>query len=133
MRPRFSVRLLLVIVALLAAACYVLLVRPSVIAARFVTAVNNRDYRLAESLLKPKFPTGVNLVAHYTAPSPNPQIKTVLIYAEVMPREWSDIWLFQRRVIFRAALHDDTEGRHVEWVEDTRLVAGVDGVRIVLN
>jgi hypothetical protein len=130
MRPRFSVRLLLVIFAVLAAACYLVFARPTVIAERFVAAVKARDFRVAELLLKPqRFRSGANLIAYYMSPSAEPTTKAVLIYAEVLPREWSDIWSFQRRVIFRVAFHDDTDGRHIEWAEDTRLVAGFDGVR----
>ena len=132
MRLRFSVRVLLVAVALLAASCYLLFVRPSLLAERFVAAVNARDYRVAESLLKPqRFRSGANLVAYYTSPSAEPTTKAVLIYAEVLPREWNDIWSFRRRVIFRVAFHDDADGRHIEWAEDTRLVVGFDGVRAV--
>jgi hypothetical protein len=132
MRPRFSVRVLLAGVALLAAGCYLLLVRPSLLAERFVAAVNARDFRVAEALLKPQqFRSGANLIAYYTSPPPDPRTKIVLIYAEVLPREWSDIWSFRRRVIFRVAFHDDANGRHIEWAEDTRLVAGFDGVRTV--
>jgi hypothetical protein len=106
--------------------------RPTVIAERFVAAVKARDFRVAELLLKPqRFRSGANLIAYYMSPSAEPTTKAVLIYAEVLPREWSDIWSFQRRVIFRVAFHDDTDGRHIEWAEDTRLVAGFDGVRAV--
>jgi hypothetical protein len=130
MRPRFSVRVLLVVCAVLAIACYLLFARPTAIAEQFVAAVNARDFHVAESLLKPQpFRSGKSLIEYYTSPSPNPATKAVLIYAEVLPREWNDIWSFQRRVIFRVAFHDDTGGRHVEWAEDTRLVASFGGVQ----
>jgi hypothetical protein len=124
-------RVLFAVCAVLAFACYLLFARPTVLAERFVAAVEARDDRLAESMLiQQGFRSGTNLVAYYTSPSPNPKIKMVRIYAEVLPRAWNDIWSFQRRLIFRVAFHDDTGGRHIEWAEDTRLVAGFRGLRV---
>jgi hypothetical protein len=132
MRPRFSVRLLLIVFAVLAVVCYVLLARPTLMAERFASAVNNRDYGAAHSLLRDqRFWRRSSFFAIYTPQSATPTSKTVLIYAEVLPREWSDIWSFQRRLIFRVALVDDNDGRHVEWTEDTEMVAHIDGLEVV--
>jgi hypothetical protein len=132
MRPRFSVRWLLLAFAVLAAVCYLLFERPTVIAERFVAAVHQRDYATAQALLqRPHLWSGGESFALYVPRSREKSARTVLMYAEVLPREWSDIWRFQRRVIFRAALQDDSDGRHIEWSEDTQMVAHVGGLEVV--
>jgi hypothetical protein len=132
MRPRFSIRVLLVVFAVLATVCYVLFARPTVIAERFVTAVMGRDYRAAQSLIQYRDVRSLEVVFGVNnSLGRRSTTRIVLIYAEVLPREWTDLWSFQRRVIFRVALEDDSEGRHTEWTEDTRLVAGPRGLEVV--
>jgi hypothetical protein len=131
MRPRFSIRLLLLLIAVVAATCYVLLVRPTEIAKRFVAAVNERDHLAAKSLLpKRDFWSGRDFIAISNPPSKSEPTRIVSVYAEILPRDWSDIWSFQRRVIFRAGFHDDRDGRHIEWTEDTQLVARFNGLKM---
>lgn len=122
MRLRFSLRLLFVVVALSAFALYGLFVRPTVLAERFVDAVQQRDFATADSLL-----AGNDFWA-FKRP-PNGEINR--IYAEVMPRQWSDIWRFQRRIILRVVRREDKDGGHVEWTEDTDVVAGIRSLKIV--
>ena len=132
MRPRFSMRLLLVVVTILAATCYVLLVRPTVIAKRFVAAVNERDQVAAQSLLPSRdFWMGREFLAISNPPAKEVAPRLVFVYAEVLPREWNDICAFQRRIVFRAGFHDDRNGRHIEWTEDTQLVAHFNGLKLV--
>ena len=129
MRPRFSIRLALIVICLLAALCYVLFVRPSEVAYEFAEAVNARDYQRASSLLRDDFWSRRNFFAFFT-PGKGSNTSATLIYAEVLPRERRDIWSFQRRFIFRVGLKDTSDGRHVEWVEDTQMVAFIDGVDV---
>ena len=132
MRPRFSVRLLLLFITVLAATCYVLLVRPTVIAKRFVAAVNERNQLAAQSLLPNRdFWIGREFLAISNPPEKDETARLVFVYAEVLPREWNDICAFQRRIIFRASFHDDRNGRHIEWTEDTQLVAHFNGMKEV--
>jgi hypothetical protein len=129
MRPRFSIRLLLVVITASATLCYVLFVRPTVLAQRFVDAVNERDYQTARSLLRSDFYSFRDFFAFYI-PGKRSDRSAALIYAEVLPREWGDLWSFQRRFIFRVGLQDDSDGRHIEWTEDTEMVAFIDGVDV---
>ena len=123
MRPRFTIRLAVVAITLFGAACYVLFVRPSDVAYRCIQAINNRDYFAARSLLGNDRPS-IDFFDPLRAPS------ATFVYAEALPREWQDIWSFQRRFIFRVGWKDMTNGRHVEWVEDRQLVAFIDGVEM---
>ena len=122
MRPRFSIRWLFVIVTLSAVALYALFVRPTVFANRFVKSIEQRDFEDAYGLFRedPPLIAGRPIL---------PSRSIALLYAEVLPREWSDIWSFQRRILFRVGFQDDSNGRHVEWTEDTEIVANIDGLR----
>jgi len=129
MRPRFSVRVLLVAVALLAVACYQLLVRPRVMAERFVAAVNKRDFTQAQTLLQHPDPRILNRFFTFSSVQIRSR-RIVSIYAEMLPREWRDIAACHRRVIFRVGFRDDRDGRHVEWIEDIRMLARWNGLDV---
>jgi hypothetical protein len=90
MRPRFSMRVLLVVLALLAAVCYLLLVRPTMLADRFDAAVNARDYAKAQALLRqPNAGPSRKLWEFKSIAIGSRQIH--FVYAEVLPREWRDL------------------------------------------
>lgn len=116
MKLRFSLRLVFVIATLSALALYWLVARPTILANRFVAAITAHDYELAMSLLTSKT---VWVFDH----GPGRTAVVDRIYTEVLPRDLTDIWKFRRRIIFRVAYHDDTEARHVEWTEDTDILA----------
>jgi hypothetical protein len=122
MRPRFSIRWLLALFAASASVCYVLFVRPTTLAHRFVEAVAERDFDTVESLL-----------GHRLAVFKTDSQSVDRVYAEVMPRDWSDIWALRRRLLLRVSFHEDKDGRHIEWVEDTDLVAHINGVKLVFE
>jgi hypothetical protein len=107
-------------IAASATLCYVLFVRPTVMAHRFVEAVAARDFDTVESLL------GHRLVVLKTDSQ-----SVDRVYAEVLPREWSDVWALQRRLLLRISFHEDKEGRHIEWTEDTEYVADINSVKLV--
>lgn len=117
-RIRFTVRLLFVATAVLAVALYVLYVRPTSIAQRFVAAIMSHDFSAAKSLVVGE---GLSDLDDETA-------HVDRFYAEVLPREWDDIRKCQRRVIFRVVRHDVTEGRRIDWTADTDLIARINGV-----
>jgi hypothetical protein len=87
-----------------------------------VNAINKRDYYAAGSFLSEHM--SLDLLRPVSGRS------ITFLYAEVLPREWRDIWSFQRRFIFRVGFKDTTNGRHVEWIEDTQMVAFIDGVAV---
>ena len=120
MRPRFTIRLTIIAITLIGVACYVLFVRPSNVAYRCIRAINERDHAAAH-LLKRDHLSG-DIFGSLKDPS------TTFVYAEALPREWRDVWSFQHRFIFREGRKDTSNGRHVEWMRDTLMVAFVDGV-----
>jgi hypothetical protein len=108
------------VVSLLCIPLYWCVARPTILANRFVAAVNNRDFELAKTLLP-------GLWLFNRQPNSPP---LDMIYAEVFPREWTDLHMFQRRIIVRIGRHRDNRGQHVEWTEDTDIVARPQGLKI---
>jgi hypothetical protein len=115
----FSLRGLMLVTAVVAIGTYWFVVRPTAIANRFVTAVEKTDFDGAKSLMGDDeiLSTGSKL---------NRRVDR--IYAEVLPREWEDIWRSQRQIILQFACHEDKEGAHVEWTEDYELIADPSGI-----
>ena len=125
MRLRFSIRWLLVLIAAAATLCYVLFVRPTVLAHRFVDAVKGGDYETAKSLLLDE---DKNVWVFRRSQA---AISLDRLYAEVLPHEWSDIWRLRRRLLLRPSFHEDSDSRHIEWTEDLDLVSHIHGLQIV--
>jgi hypothetical protein len=108
------------VTAALAGALYVLYVRPTLVANRFVAAVMRHDYQAAKSLVIGRKLRGLD-----------GGLKSVdQVYAEVLPREWEDIRKCQRKVIFRLIQHLEDGGKRIDWTDDTDLVAQFSGVKI---
>jgi hypothetical protein len=126
-RPRFSLRLILLAFALLAVALYVFVVRPTTLANRFVAAVSQQEYEAAGRLMcnEEEAKEWVEMVR------PEYSSKPDRVYAEVMPREWQDVWRGQRRILFRLALHSALDGNFVDWTQDTDIVARTRGLEIM--
>lgn len=93
MRPRFSLRLLMIAVTLLAIACYWFFVRPTAIAQRFVSAVGEKNYQQAESLC---FDVDSKFLSETLDKIGNAEVQV-----EIQPRDWQDIWKLQRRMILK--------------------------------
>jgi hypothetical protein len=117
---RFSIRWLLVLIAATATLCYVLFVRPTVMAYRFVEAIEQREYATARGLLR------LDNYRYGILPPLSDTESINFAYAEVLPREWSDIWALQRRLILRIRRHDDSDRRHIEWTHDWDVVARIN-------
>ena len=125
MRPRFSLRLALLLIALVSVALYVFIVRPSVFANRFVAAIGEQDFDTAQRLL-------VNEREWRRVVDPNTSGMPDRIYAELMPREWQDVLRAQRRIVLRLSRHNNFRGNYVDWTEDFDVAAGPRGLRIML-
>ncbi len=121
MRLRFSLRLVFALITLSAIALYCFVVRPTMLAQKFVVAVSRQDYGAAKQLMIGEA-TWRRIVEQHNFPAPD------RIYAELVPREWQDVWRGRRRILFRVARHNDFRGAHVEWTEDTDFVAGARGL-----
>jgi hypothetical protein len=123
-RLRFTIRWLLALIAASATLCYVLFVRPTVVAHRFVEAIKQRDYATARSLFRPDSDLSGIL-------SPLSGTESIsFAYAEVLPQEWSDIWALERRLILRIRRQDDRDGRHIEFTEDWDVVAHIRALEL---
>jgi hypothetical protein len=121
---RFSLRLLFFVITLMAVALYLFVVRPTTLAQKYVDAVSRLDYDTAKKMMIGDFPWS-RIVEQSNLPDPDH------IYAEIMPREWQDMWRGRRRIIFRVARHNDYRGAHVEWTEDTDIISSARGVKAI--
>jgi hypothetical protein len=86
MRPRFSLRWLLILTALTAFACYGWFVRPTVLANQFVTAIDRRDIDSIDSMWRGA-EIDLSRVEHLNAGNSAWRIR-----ARPVPRTWGDIW-----------------------------------------
>lgn len=126
MQPRFSLRLMLVIFTLAAVSLYVFIVRPTQLANRFVAAIQGENFTAAHELLGED---------DWRISKVEGQLQDRVgaidrVFIEVFPCEWSDVVACRRRLLLRTARHDETDGRYVDWTDDTEITAGVCGVAI---
>lgn len=121
MRPRFSLRLILVVVAVVAGVLYFGCVRPTMVAQRFVTAVIRRDYAAASQLAGEE---------RWQSVVQQNGMRADWVYAELVPREWADWWRCERHIILRVSQHSDRDGGYRDWTEDSDVVASPISVRI---
>jgi hypothetical protein len=94
MRPRFSLRTLLVLTALAAAACWWWVARPTIVAERFAAAVNRGTYAAAGELFCE--PTSLEL-GQYASPE-----SRFLLSAKLHPRTTQDLLRGRWRLVLRA-------------------------------
>jgi hypothetical protein len=104
MRPRFSLRWLLIAFTLLAVAFYLCFVRPTVIAKEFVNAVNMGGESRDSAFTSAAFGTKRGILPSYFFLDRGAE-------AHLIPRTWSDIWRCQRRIGFMKPVDDRNEGR----------------------
>ena len=84
MRFRFSLRWMLIAFTVLSVFFYVLFIRPTVIANRFVTAIRNGDFETAESLCSGTTP-------HFLTEAIKENRKPVWVGAKLTPRTWGSL------------------------------------------
>jgi hypothetical protein len=123
MRLRFSLRLIFIAVTLMAVALYVLVVRPTTMANRFVKAIETRDYNAAKALLLDK---NVWVFNH------GPKFFSAMgfLYAEVLPRDWGDLFACRRRLIFRVGYRYTDGLYHVDSTTDAEGFAKYNGIEL---
>lgn len=129
MRPRFSLKWLLIAFTTLGGAFYAAFVRPTVVASRFVNAIDDGDYSALETAaifgdhdLKNAQELGTD---HFTG-SRMTSIRTRLV-----PRSWMDLLACRRWIWLELCYHESASvGLTDEWqVMDLALaVAGPVGV-----
>ncbi len=126
MRPRFSLRVILIATATLSILLYLFVVRPTILANRFVAAVNTQDMDAVDAFLADKNWRE----EEYSGLTRDAARRTDHIYADLFPRDWGD-WLgCRRRIVVRIARHFDRKGQHTEWTEDIDLVSRATGISI---
>jgi hypothetical protein len=84
---RFSLRWLLIAVAIVSVPLYFFFVRPTMLAERFVEAVNAHDAKRATAMVQGGDETAIT--TYYASTD---------YHAEILPRTWSDIWHAKRTV-----------------------------------
>jgi hypothetical protein len=50
--------------------------------------------------------------------------------AEVVPREWADVWKCQRRILVHVTSHGDDSGKRIECITDFDLTASPSGLKV---
>jgi hypothetical protein len=93
MRPRFSIRTLLVVTALFGGVCYWWVVRPTIVANRFVLAMKNGDYVDADLMR-----SGINNLDIASVMMSNPQKHGWQLEIALLPRTMQDVWYGIRRI-----------------------------------
>jgi hypothetical protein len=132
MRPRFrySLRLLLILTALAAAGCYWWIARPTMLANRFVRAVQSEQFALAnQQFANPddamlarqraghKYPTEYPTESAYAVPFQD-EPYDVEWHAKVHPRTWGDMFAGRRRISLSGSYWTAyNRTRHVEAYE----------------
>jgi hypothetical protein len=94
LRPRFSLRWLLIGFTVFAIALYVLFVHPSVAASRFVAAVNRGEFNRLEAL---------GMLKDLKSYDEEFSFETVIVRAESKPRSWRDLYKCRRKVSVKIA------------------------------
>ena len=104
MRPRlrFSLKWILVFFAFFGFACYLLFVRPTVLAERFVNLIQSNEYREAESLC----------VSDSRRFSEYVKSESVVVTVQLHARTWNDIWKMRRRMWVRVIPMSNGDGRN---------------------
>jgi len=115
--------MLFVGIAIFAAGLYVFVVRPTTIAQAFVAAVAQHDYDRAGAMLRSH--------SDWDRVARNGSVKPDRIYAELEPREWSDVWNCQRRIRVTVSRHSAKNGGYADWTEDSEFVASPRGLEVL--
>src|SRR5947208_2496467 len=94
MRLRYSIRVLLLATAIVAAGCYWLML-PTIMAKRFIRAVDTADYALADNCFRD--------VKDRICKSYNQKFWTFQLQADLAPSSPTQIWRGERQINFRLA------------------------------
>ena len=98
MRPRFSLRWLLIAFTVLSVIFYVLFIRPTVIAQSYVARAKSGDFSDVENLCHTDTRLADNL--QYAWRMDRIDFSTAEKQLHLEPRTWNDLRRFQRRLLF---------------------------------
>jgi hypothetical protein len=111
MRPRISLRWLLIVFAIFGIAFYFVFARPTVIAQRFAAAASSQDLRQLTELVSNDDDLGFHVFREFWEVKPT----RVSMRAVVQPLTWNDVASFRRRieftVIYKFANDPDSYGK----------------------
>jgi hypothetical protein len=116
MRPRFSLRWLLILTALVAVACYWWTARPTILANRFRNRIAAQDFAAADRLCRDpnrrfvhravtEFKAGFSLTPFPTGSATTQSPVPVIVDVHVVRRTWNDLLRGHRRI--RMAINFD--------------------------
>jgi hypothetical protein len=120
-RPRFSLRLFLLFVSATSAAFYWWFVRPTVIAQRFVAAVEAKDFSRAESFCSES--NCEFLTPHIS------DARSTEVAVKILPRRWSDIYHGRRLMSLRVVPGEPRPGTNDFVGCQANLVATASGLQ----
>ncbi len=121
MRPKFSLRHTLILIAIVSIALYVFVDRPTQLANKFTAAVANKDFATARALMVD--PAAWDCILH-----PPQSFEPDNVYVDLMPRDWRDVCAVRRRIALRVSRHNNHPGRYIDWTEDNEIVARIRGL-----
>jgi hypothetical protein len=107
MRPRFSLRWLLLLTAAIAVACYGWITRPTIVANRFTKSLESRNFGAADRLCVDPNRHFVRRALYifyqvdastWISGNRGAQSIPLLVETQVLPRSWDDLWRGQRRL-----------------------------------
>jgi hypothetical protein len=124
MRPRFSLRWLLIAVAVLAIGLYVLFIRPTVVAQRFVAAIGRGDYSDLGTM------RGSKLLQRFASESDRVTSADVEIFARLEPQTRDDVFKFQRRLWVFIFFPKEDKPVERPYQKGIWVTAGIGGVRM---
>ncbi len=128
MRPRFSLRWLLGAVTLASVFLYLLFVRPTVVAQRFVDSVNQADYHELARLTLNGAPLKARLEG--IAPRVTYSSTNLKATASLDPRTWRDVWRFQRIVRVEVSAREDASRLRYRWSSLATVVVKLTSVEM---
>lgn len=112
-RPRFSLRWMMIGFTLFTVVLYVLFVRPTVLAKQFAGAINRADGGELETVTL----NGISLRTRMSkiAPRVTYSPTNVKAMAALVPQTWRDVWKFRRIVNVEIAAREDASLDKFRW------------------
>jgi hypothetical protein len=94
-RPQISLRWLLILFTVLSVSFYVLFIRPTALAKRFVRATNSGDFSALKTM---SAGSSGSMLEDLQSWHKDFTFENCKVSAEVKPRTWRDIYMFRRKV-----------------------------------
>ena len=128
MRPRFSLRWMLIAFNLLAVVLYVLSIRPTAIATQFVNRVNSGDLSEFHAL-----DTGLGMTVQDNIRGFSQGTHTIEIVgtsATLKPRTFSDFFMLRRSIEVSTEFRQEVAGAEQSVSAGFNLIANASGIRV---